>query len=76
MNRWSRRKMVYRGKMLFYKKNYGVLRTLLLRILFFVMSLLKMIVWCLAFLLPAWNERARKELRSNLEVMALCVHLN
>ena len=25
MDRWRRRKMVYRGKMLFYKKNYGIL---------------------------------------------------
>ena len=31
MDRWKRRKMVYRGKMLFYQKNYGFLRTFLLR---------------------------------------------
>ena len=50
MDRWKRRKMVYRGKMLFYKKNYGFISTLFLRILFFVMSFLKLLVWCDGFL--------------------------
>jgi hypothetical protein len=75
MDRWKRRKMVYRGKMLFYKKNYGFLSTLLLRILFFVMSLLKLLVWCVGFLVPSRNDQAKKELRSNLDVMALCLNL-
>lgn len=75
MDRWRRRKMVYRGKLLFYQKNYGFLRTLILRIMFFVMSFLKLMIWCIAFLLPGWNEQARKELRSNLDVMALCLRL-
>ena len=35
MDRWRRRKMVYRGKMLFYKKNYGLLRTGILRMMLF-----------------------------------------
>ena len=75
MDRWKRRKMVYRGKMLFYKKNYGFLSTLLLRILFFVMSLLKFLVWCIGFLVPSGNDQAKKELRSNLDVMVLCLNL-
>ncbi len=75
MNRWSRRKMVYRGKMLFYKKNYGFWPTLFLRILFFMMSFFKMLVWCAALILPSWNERAKKELRSNVDVMGLCIRL-
>jgi N-acetylglucosaminyl-diphospho-decaprenol L-rhamnosyltransferase len=75
MNRWSRRKMVYRGKLLFYKKNYGFLRTLSLRTLLFVMSFFKLAIWSIVFLLSGANERARKELRSNWEVMALCLDL-
>jgi len=75
MDRWKRRKMVYRGKMMFYKKNYGFVSTLLLRLLFFVMSLLKLLVWVVGFLLPSRNDQAKKELRSNLEVMGLCVNL-
>lgn len=75
LDRWKRRKMVYRGKMMFYKKNYGIVSTLLLRTLFFVMSLLKLLVWCVGFFIPSRNDRAKKELRSNLDVMALCVNL-
>jgi GT2 family glycosyltransferase len=75
MDRWKRRKMVYRGKMMFYKKNYGFMSTLLLRILFFVMSLLKLLVWCVGFLVPSRNDQAKKELRSNIDVMALCLNL-
>ena len=75
MDRWKRRKMVYRGKMMFYKKNYGFLSTLLLRLLFFIMSLLKLLVWCVGFLVPSRNDQAKKELRSNLDVMGLCLNL-
>jgi len=75
MDRWKRRKMVYRGKMLFYKKNYGVISTLFLRMMFFVMSFLKLLVWCVGFLVPSRNDQAKKELRSNLDVMGLCLNL-
>lgn len=75
MDRWKRRKMVYRGKMMFYKKNYGFLRTLLLRVMFFVMSLMKLLVWCMGYLIPSRREQAKKELRSNLDVMGLCLNL-
>lgn len=75
MDRWKRRKMVYRGKMMFYKKNYGFFSTLLLRAMFFVMSLLKLLIWCIGFLIPSRNDQAKKELRSNIDVMALCLNL-
>lgn len=75
MDRWKRRKMVYRGKLLFYKKNYSFISTLFLRILFFVMSLLKLLVWCVGFFVPSRNDQAKKELRSNLDVIVLCLNL-
>jgi GT2 family glycosyltransferase len=75
MNRWGRRKMVYRGKMLFYKKNYGPLRANLLRIMLGGVSLAKMLPWSIAYILPSWRKRAEKELYSNLDVMKLCVNL-
>lgn len=75
LNHWGRRPRVYRGRLLFYQKNYGVLRTTLLRIMLFVMSLLKLPL-CAAFLcVPRYVEDAKKALRSNLDVMALCVNL-
>jgi GT2 family glycosyltransferase len=75
MNRWSRRKMVYRGKMLFYQKNYDPLRTGLLRLMFGGLSVVKMLPWSLAYILPRWRERAQKELKSNAEVIELCWRL-
>lgn len=72
MNRWGRRKMVYRGHMLFYQKNYGPLRTLALRILLGSLSLLKLLVWAVAYLLPAKREQAKKEISSNVDVVKLC----
>ena len=75
MNRWSRRKMVLRGKLLFYQKHYGSVRTFLLRALFLIMSFFKLVIWAGAFLLPSRRERARKEMLSNREVMGLCLHL-
>jgi GT2 family glycosyltransferase len=72
MNRWRRRRMVYRGKMLFYRKNYGLLRTALLRLLFGSLSLIKMLPWGVAYILPRWRDRGQKELRSNLDVVRLC----
>ncbi|MEZ4618569.1 MAG: glycosyltransferase family 2 protein [Caldilineaceae bacterium] len=75
MNRWSRRKMVYRGKMLFYRKNYDRLRTNALRILFGGLSITKMVPWIILWLLPNWRDRAQKELQSNYDVVKLCVDL-
>lgn len=75
MNRWRRRKMVYRGKMLFYKKNYGALQTIILQILLAVLSLLKLLAWGPAYLVQSWRERAKLELRSNLDVLGLCFRL-
>jgi len=72
MNRWRRRKMVYRGKMLFYRKNYSPVRTGLLRLMLGGMSLVKMLPWGVAYVLPQQRERAQKELKSNLDVVKLC----
>ena len=75
MNRWSRRKMVYRGKMLFYRKNYGLLHTGMLRMLLGGLSLIKLVIWGMAAILPHRRERAQLELRSNLDVVKLCCKL-
>ena len=75
MDRWRRRKMVYRGKMLFYRKNYGALRELGLRGLLVALTAGKAAAWVLAGALPAARERARTELRSNADVLRLCFRL-
>jgi GT2 family glycosyltransferase len=75
MDRWRRRRMVYRGKMLFYRKNYGPVRTMILRWMLGCLSLLKLLVWGLIYILPSKRKAARKEINSNLEVMELCLRL-
>lgn len=72
MNRWRRRKMVYRGKMLFFRKNYGFWQASLFRIMLGSLSLLKLGIWGIASIFPRWRERAREELDSNIEVIKLC----
>jgi GT2 family glycosyltransferase len=75
MDRWRRRKMVYRGKMLFYRKHYGPVRTGMLRLMFGGLSLAKMAIWGTAFAFPGQRGRALKELRSNMDVIKLCWRL-
>lgn len=75
MDRWRRRKMVYRGKMLFYQKHYGFLMTMLLRLMLGLLSLVKMILWAFTYFLPRKRDLSQKELRSNLDVIKLCVTL-
>ncbi|MFN8062104.1 MAG: glycosyltransferase family 2 protein [Vicinamibacterales bacterium] len=76
MDRWRRRKMVYRGKMLFARKHYGLVQQWLLRGLLGALTVAKVVVWGAAFVFPARRERARRELASNAEVLQLCLHLD
>lgn len=74
MDRWRRRKMVYRGKILFYRKNYGAFPEVLLRFVLAGLTLVKTLIWSIAWLLPQSHGTAERELRSNLEVLSLCFH--
>ncbi len=72
MNRWGRRKMVYRGKMLFYRRNYDPLRANALRVMLGGLSLAKAAWWGLAMAIPSQRQYAEKELTSNLDIVKLC----
>lgn len=75
MDRWRRRTMVYRGKMLFYKKNYSPLRASLLRMMLAGLSLVKLVFWVMNYPVPKRREQARREVNSNLDVIKLCLKL-
>lgn len=75
MNRWRRRKMVYRGKLLFYSKNYGASQSITLRAMLSTLSVLKMVAWGGALVVPSMRERASAELASNRDVVKLCLRL-
>ena len=72
MNRWGRRKMVYRGKLLFYQKNYGPARTLALRAMLGGLSASKLAIWSAASVSSRWREQAHKEIQSNWDVVKIC----
>lgn len=75
MDRWRRRKMVYRGKMLFFRKNYGPARQYALRAMLGALTAAKMGAWGVAWPVPAFRQRARRELQSNADVLSLCLKL-
>jgi GT2 family glycosyltransferase len=74
-DRWRRRRMVYRGKMLFYRCNYGAFAEYALRTMLGVLTLGKAAAWMPAWLVPSLHRRAALELRSNSDVLRLCIKL-
>ncbi|MGB8647035.1 MAG: glycosyltransferase family 2 protein [Anaerolineae bacterium] len=72
LDRWRRRRMVYRGKMLFYRKNYGEPAALALRVMMGALSLGKLALWGLAWPLPGWRQRADREVKSNVDILRAC----
>jgi hypothetical protein len=75
LDRWRRRRMVYRGKMLFYQKNYGTLHQYSLRLMLALLTTAKVGAWTLAWPVPRMRGRATRELSSNADVLRLCLRL-
>ena len=67
--------LVYRGRMLFARKHYSGLYGVIQRFMFAVAAVLREIVWGFLFILPGWRERARSQLRVNLDTLRLCIQL-
>ncbi|MCL4396524.1 MAG: glycosyltransferase, partial [Chloroflexi bacterium] len=68
---WRRRRLVYRGYLLFFKKHYGRLQTVALRGLFAAASFVKLVAWSLLFIQPKMRERAVHELKSNGDIFVM-----
>ncbi len=73
LNPWRRRKMVYRGYLLFYRKHYPRWQETVLRMMFASVSALKLPLWAITYLWPGWRERSRSELRSNWDILQMCL---
>lgn len=73
LNAWRRRRLVYRGYLLFFRNHRGRLQTTFLRIMFSLACLIKLPFWALTWLGPRWKERAGQELRSNLAILRMCL---
>ncbi|MCL4500161.1 MAG: glycosyltransferase family 2 protein [Chloroflexi bacterium] len=70
---WRRRRLVYRGYLLFFAKHRGQVQNLTLRGLFALASLTKLAAWSAAFAAPGWQQRARKELGSNKRIFVMSI---
>ena len=75
MNRWRRRRMVYRGKMMFFLKSYGAFWTYILRGMLAGLTLLKVATWAVLWPFPPLRDRSQRELASNIDVLRLCITL-
>lgn len=72
---WRRRRLIYRGKLLFFQKHYGPWKTAIVRLMFAAASLIKIFVWGVAWLAPGLRERAQDEINSDREVLLLSLRL-
>ena len=73
LDRWRRRRLVYRGKILYFHKNMGHFQANILRLMCVVITGLKMVFWSLIFIWPHSRNRTRVELRSNADILKLCL---
>jgi len=67
--------LVYRGRMLFARKHYGIPYQFAQRLMFCVAAIARGLVWLLLCVLPRWRAIARKQVVSNFETLSLCVNL-
>jgi hypothetical protein len=74
-DRRRRRKMVYRGKLLFFCKHANPIKSSLFRLLLGLISLAKASVWSLMSALGVRSRLAASEAGSNLDVLRLCWRL-
>lgn len=70
---WVRREMVYRGYLLFFTRHHDAIRTGLLRIMYLTSSIAKMALWTVALALGLNRDRAKRELQSNLGILAMSI---
>jgi N-acetylglucosaminyl-diphospho-decaprenol L-rhamnosyltransferase len=73
LNPWRRRRLVYRGYLIFFRNHRGRFQSFLLRVMVILACTLKLIFWGLAWPVPSWRERAGHELRSNFEILRMCL---
>lgn len=70
---WRRRRMVYRGYLLYFRKHKGPVQSVLVRLLFAAVSALKLPAWFGMALLPARRARAAEELKSNWGILRMAL---
>lgn len=72
---WKRRRLVYRGYLLYFQNHKGAWQTLCLRGLFAAISLGKFVFWSVIRVAPTGRERAGYEAQSNLDIVRMSLRL-
>jgi N-acetylglucosaminyl-diphospho-decaprenol L-rhamnosyltransferase len=67
--------LVYRGRMLFARKNYSRCYAIAQRCLFAGAAIGRLAVWHAAWVLPHWRRLARQQVETNCEILRLCFAL-
>ena len=67
--------LVYRGRMLFARKHYSRLYSLIQRAMFAIAALGRQVVWFALSPTSRWSDVARKQLVSNWETLQYCLRL-
>jgi N-acetylglucosaminyl-diphospho-decaprenol L-rhamnosyltransferase len=70
---WRRRRLVYRGYLLFFVKHRSRVEAGLLRMMFISACLLKIPFWWANTLIPSRQELADLELESNYSILRMCL---
>jgi len=68
--------LVYRGRMLFARKFYSRLYSVVQRVLFASAAVARLAVWRAVRLCPRWRSVARRQVESNCETLRLCFRLS
>ncbi len=74
LNPWRRRRLVYRGYLLFFTRHRGAFQAMLVRMMFTIICLLKLPFWIFNYLLPARRNLAGEEVRSNWSIIRMCLN--
>jgi GT2 family glycosyltransferase len=73
LNPWRRRRLVYRGYLLFFTKHHSRLEQALLRVLFLTASTIKLTYWWIYSLFDNRNKLATHEMDSNRSIIKMCL---
>lgn len=73
---WKSRALVFRGRLLFFRKHHTLIEEIVVRVMYFLASTLKVLFWLIAFLLHYKRSFARNELASHLKIIQYSLTFN
>ncbi len=68
---WRSRALMFRGRLLFFRKHHSLQEEFLVRIMYLVASLCKIFFWIIVLVIPGYRKRAINELKSHYNILVL-----